>query len=409
MSSDNLVEEVKKTNYRIIFHIDMNCFFASCEIASHPELASRPIVIAHQDSLRKSIILTANYVARKYGIYTTMLVRDAIKCCPEVLVIEPNMEKYQYYSKIFFNYLHTITHKIEPMSIDEGFLDVTEVCEKINAIELANTIQKTLNEKYHLPCSIGIAPNKFLAKMASDMKKPLGITILRKREISTMLWPLSIQSMFGIGKKTTPKLNAIGIYTIGDLANYQDVDLLKKTIGTAMTESLIEYSHGNDTSIVQYERNDEVASINHSTTFDYDVYQIKIMKDSLKILMNEVINRMDEKELAAYNIGIQIKYSDFHQISRSRSVPNPTNDSYLMWSIIEDLFDNLYQEEEPVRLLGVFVNRLVENHQSIKQYSLFDDFSRIEKENDVHTLLRKINNQYGNIIHIGYNKKEEKK
>ncbi len=401
--------KVEKPNYHVIFHIDMNCFFASCEIASRRELEDKPVIIAKNDVLRKSIILTANYVARKYGIYTTMLVRDAVKLCPNVIIIEPHIELYQEYSKKFFAYLYKITNKIEPMSIDEGFLDMTDLSIKYNVMDMAHKIQDDIYNLYHLPCSIGIAPNKFLAKMASDMKKPMGITILRKREINSLLWPLPIKDMYGVGKKTAPKLNAIGINTIGDLANYQNISLLIDTVGKAMASSLIEYSNGKDNSLVQYEGNDEVSSISRSITFDYDTNDIRTMKTTLKILMNDVINQMNEKNVCALNIGIQIKYGDFHQISRSKGLEKPTNDSFIIWSIVENLFDTYYIDGDNVRLLGVFAGRLSDNKQEIKQYTLFDDLSQMEKEYDVHKLLKEINCRYGeNFIHIGYEKKNDK-
>ena len=124
-----------------------------------------------------------------------MLVKDAIKLCPNLVIVEPNYQLYSYYSKKFFDYLYTITNKIEPMSIDEGFMDVTDVCKGEDAIKLANTIQTKLLNEYNLPCSIGVAPNKFLAKMASDMKKPLGIQVLRIREVEGILWPLDISEI----------------------------------------------------------------------------------------------------------------------------------------------------------------------------------------------------------------------
>ena len=210
-------------SYQIIFHIDMNCFFASCEIAVDPSLKGQPIVVARLDPLRKGIILSPSYEARKYGIKTTMRVKDALPLCPQLKVVEPNYELYQDMSNKFFGYLSNITDQIEPASIDEGYLNVTKACDNISAIELANKIQKDLLSLYKLPCSIGIAPNKFLAKMASDMKKPLGITVLRKREIDKLMWPLDISEMFGVGKKTAPRLRAIGINTIGDLANYKNI------------------------------------------------------------------------------------------------------------------------------------------------------------------------------------------
>ena len=247
----------------------MNCFFASCEIAEDPSLNGKPLIIARDDVFRKSIILTATYEARKYGIYTTMLVKDAIKLCPNVVIREPDYQLYSYYSKKFFDYLRTITNKIEPMSIDEGYLDVTDVCKNVSAIELAQRIQKTLLDEFRLPCSIGIAPNKFLAKMASDMKKPLGITILRKREVEQKLWPLPINNMMGVGKKTAPRLESIGIKTIGDVAKFKNIELLKKTVGPAMTEYLINKSYGIDDSKVIYDSFEDVSSVSNSSTFDF--------------------------------------------------------------------------------------------------------------------------------------------
>lgn len=399
---------MNKPSYRIIFHIDMNCFFASCEIAENPSLAGKPLIIARDDVFRKSIILTATYEARKYGIYTTMLVKDAIKLCPQVIVCEPHYDLYQYYSKQFFVYLKSITNNIEPMSIDEGFLDVTNVCQKVDALTLAKTIQETLLKKYKLPCSIGIAPNKFLAKMASDMKKPLGIIVLRKREVPELLWPLPIEDMIGVGKKTAPKLKAIGINTIGDAANYKNNDLLIKTVGPAMTEYLKEKSYGIDNSPVVSESNDLSESISNSLTFDFDELDLKVIKDTLKMLTNSVSYRLEKDNLKAYTIGIQIKYNTFKMINRSRSLTTPLNDNVELYSVVNELFDEYY-DDTPVRLVGVFVHRLIKYQDEVKQYSLFDDLDQLEKENKIHQLLRNINNNIGNnIINIGIKKEERK-
>lgn len=395
---------MNNVSYRIIFHIDMNCFFASCEIAENPSLKDKPLIIARDDAFRKSIILTATYEARKYGIYTTMLVKDAIKLCPQVIILEPHYNLYAYYSKQFFEYLNTITNKVEPMSIDEGFLDVTEVCQKVNALELAKTIQQTLMSKFHLPCSIGIAPNKFLAKMASDMKKPLGITVLRKREIPEMLWPLPIDDMMGVGKKTAPRLKEIGINTIGDVANYKNIELLNKTVGKAMTEYLKEKSMGIDNTPVIYDVEEDSESISNSHTFDFDEIDLKTIKDTLKILTNSVSYRLEKDGLKAYTIGLQLKYNTFKTVNRSKGLSAPINDNIEMYSVINELFDEYY-DDTPIRLVGVFANRLIKKTEEVKQYSLFDDLEKIEKENYIHKLLGKINNTLGSdIINIGINK-----
>lgn len=391
-------------SYKIIFHIDMNCFFASCEIAQSPELENKPIVIARNDVFRKSIILTASYEARKYGIFTTMLVKDAILKCPQVIVIEPHYDLYSHYSHLFFDYLYSITNKVEPMSIDEGFLDVTEVCKNISAIELANKIQSYLYNNYKLPCSIGIAPNKFLAKMASDMKKPMGITVLRKREVEKLLWPLPIEDMMGIGKKTSPRLHELGINTIGDILKFKNTDLLEKVVGKSMTEYMILSALGNGSTNVVYENNDETSSVSNSYTFDFDELDLKVVYDTYKIMSNSVAYRLEKDNLLAHTIGIQIKYNDFSSISRSKGLHTPTNDNYLIFDIAKELFDEFYDDITPIRLVGVFANRLVDKDSIVKQYTIFDDFSKIDKEENINKLLTQINNQYGNIINKGIKK-----
>lgn len=389
-------------SYRIIFHIDMNAFFASCEVANNPELANKPIVIAHNDVFRKSIILTASYEARKYGIYTTMTTGEAIKLCPELIIVEPDYHLYQRYSKLFFNYLYTITNKVEPTSIDEGYLDVTEVCQKINAIELANKIQKTLLEKYRLPVSIGIAPNKFLAKMASNMKKPLGISVLRKREINKLLWPLSIGKMHGVGKKTKPRLENIGINTIGDLAQFKDLELLQKTVGKAMATYLIERANGIDNSEVDYNSVDSQSSISKSHTFSHNVFNLNIIKDTLKVLTNTLSDSLIRKNLIAQTVGVQIKYANFKLINRSTSLEHGINDNRELWNVIADLFEDHYEGGE-VRLVGVFATRLVDSSTAIKQYTIFDDLKQLSKESKVERILNQIKKEFGNdSIRIGY-------
>jgi DNA polymerase-4 len=141
----------------------MNCFFASCEIAEDDSLKGKPVVVANSDVPRKSIILAASYEARKFGIKSAMRLSDAINLCPDIIIVDPDMSLYSHYSRLFFDYFLTITPLVEPASIDEGYLDVTDVCEKTDPLELANRIQKDILTKFRLPCSIGIGPNKFLA------------------------------------------------------------------------------------------------------------------------------------------------------------------------------------------------------------------------------------------------------
>lgn len=387
-------KNIENKTYKIIFHIDMNAFFASCEIANDSSLKGRPIVVAHDEPLRKSIVLTASYEARKYGIKTTMLTREAIKLCPNVKIVEPKYYLYSKYSKMFFDYMQKITNIIEPMSIDEGFFDMTEACKTVHPLSLAKKIQDDLY-KMGLPCSIGIAPNKFLAKMASDIKKPLGITVLRKREIDKYLWPLAIEDMIGIGKKTAPRLKAIGINTIGDVLKFKDQSLLKKTVGDAMYEYITSRARGEGSTELTKPDPDDFSSVSNAQTFDHDIYSITIMKDMLKNLCNSVCHRLEKHGMIAKTFGVQIKYSDFQLINRSSSIKTPTNDSYDVWPFVEDIFEENYDHRRPVRLVGVFANRLEKASMVKKEYTLFDDLNQIEKDNEVKKLLNKINTNLG--------------
>jgi len=387
---------MKNTN-KIIFHIDLNSFFASCEVADNPDLAGKPIVVA-PDNKRRGIILAASYEARKFGVKSAMRLSDAMKLCPYIIVVDANMSLYSHYSRIFFEYLLTITQELEPASIDEGYLDVTEVAKTIHPVELAEKIQKELLEKYKLPCSIGIAPNKFLAKMASDMKKPLGITILRKREIDQYLWPLPIEAMPGVGKKTYPKLVDLGIKTIYDLAHYPKLDVLQDVVGKNNAQYLMEKAHGIDDSVVDSNRFDEVLSVSNSHTFDADIYDIKVAKMGLRVLCNTVSNRLIKKELKAYTFTLQIKYNTFKSITRARTLDTALSDSNQMYAILEDLYDEYYDDIFGVRLLGVEAGKLIQSKDEVIQLSIFDQKSISEKESSVYELISRLQTQFGKDI-----------
>lgn len=373
----------------------MNCFFVSCEVAEDDTLKGKPVVVAHSDVRRKSIILAASYEARKYGIKSAMRLQDALNLYPDLIVVDPNMNLYSYYSRLFFDYLLSITSLVEPASIDEGYLDVTDVCDTIHPLELAAKIQKDLLEKFKLPCSIGIGPNKFLAKMGSDIKKPLGITVVRKREIETVIWPLPITAMHGVGKKTAPILESLGIKTIGDLAKYPNPDIIKLAIGEQNASSLIAHAYGIDNSVVDTNSFNEFSSISNSFTFDNDEYQVATIKDGIKYLVNTLTNRLEKKDLKAYTFTLQIKYNTLKSTSRSRTLEQPTNSSREIANLLIDLFDDFYDLAYPVRLLGVAASKFIKAEEEVRQISLFDSLDALEKENAVYSLIKDLQSVYG--------------
>ena len=375
----------------------MNCFFVSCEIAENPSLKGKKVAVAPNTLDRKGIILAASYEARPYGVRSAMRVSDALRKCPDLILVEPTMGLYGEYSRRFFEYFLKITPLVEPASIDEGFLDITDVCEPNEVINLATKIQKDLLTIYGLPCSIGIAPNKFLAKMASDMKKPLGITILRKREIEEKLWPLPIGDMIGVGKKTLETLLTIGIKTIGDLANYKDLNLLKEVIGDTNATSLYAHAHGHGSNEVDVNRFNDVSSISNSQTFDHDEYDIKNMKLMIKLLTNTICNRLDKHGLKAYNFTLQFKYNNFKVTSKSFTLKNPTSDSRMVYKMFETLFDDFYDNSFPLRLIGVAASKVIESSDEIRQLSIFDSLDEESKNQEIDNLIKNINSEYGNL------------
>ena len=383
---------------RIIFHIDMNSFFVSCEIAENPDLYGKDVAVAPNASSRKSIILAASYSAKAKGIKTTMHVNEALRICPDLIILDTNHSLYSEYSRKFFSYFFSITHLVEPASIDEGYLDVTEVCKTENPIDLAVRIQKEIMEKLGLPCSIGIAPNKLLAKMASDMKKPLGITILRKREIKEKLWVLPVADLQGVGKKTLPILNELKIFTIGDLANFKDFSLLENMLGKNIARYLVDSANGEGSNVIDVNRFNDTQSISNSTTFDADEYDVEKVKLTLKLLTNSVCNRLEKAKLKALTFTVHIKYNNFKTVSKSKTIDTAINDSLKVYSIIEDLFDDLHSLPFGIRLVGVASNKLKPYQEKLKQMTIFDSFDYDEKDNAINKLIDQLNDSFGGMV-----------
>ena len=379
---------------KIIFHIDMNCFYCSCEIAENEDLSGKPIVVAHKDIIDRGIILSPSYEARKYGIKATMKVSEAKRLCKDIIVIEPRMELYHKYSQDFYNYLLSLAKdiKVEMASCDEAYVDVSQF--GTGAVELASKIQKDIYELYGLPCSIGIAPNKFLAKMASDMKKPMGITILRKRDLPEVMWPLPIEDLMGIGKKTAPKLKYLGINRIGDFLKEENKEKIILEFGKQFYESNYEKCLGIDNSEVV---GDYVlsSSISGSNTFMEDIANVDVLNSTLKVICNSIAYRLQKDKQLALNIGVQIRYSNFETINRSKTLINETNDEYELYRRCKEVFDDYYDDTKGVRLIGAFTNRLKKESEVNKQISIFDDFDNLEKDQKIKTIIADINKTIG--------------
>lgn len=386
---------------RIILHIDMNCFFASCEIAVDESLRGKPIIVAHNDALDRGLIVSPSYEARKFGIKTTMHVSDAKKLCPEVIVVSPHYELYQENSRKFYRYLLNITKQVEMASIDEAFLDVTELNLGEKTIDLAKKIQNDLIELYKLPTSIGIGPNKLLAKMGSDYKKPMGITVIPRRKVPEMIWPLPVGDMLFIGKKTVPKLNELGIKTIGDLANYKDMNLLKEKMGENFVNSMVPKCYGIDDTPVVTSYGPQT-SYSRDNTFMRDIIDPNILIDVLHVLTNDLAYNMQEDRQLALNIGIKLKKNFDNVKSYSKPLNGPTNKDYEMFNTVKELFNEYFENGASYRFCGVFTNRVQSAKVEEKQISIFDDLDKVEQDESVKKILEGINKEFGkNIIKKG--------
>lgn len=386
---------------RVVFLVDMNAFFISCEQTRHPEIVGKPAAVAGNPENRTGIILTANYEARKHGIKTTMILRDAFKLCPNLIIIPPDHSFYEQKSKEVMNILSSYTPIIEQNSIDEAWLDMTGT-KKIfgEPLEVAKKIMERINEELNLWCSIGISENKFLSKMASEMKKPHGITELWIKDIKEKMWPLPVSYMYGIGKQTALKLQEMGIYTIRDLAFY-DRKYLAKKFGKMGTEMSL-LANGIDSTLVKPNSENDIKSIGRSTTLSHDTTDIEYAKSVLLELSDDIGMTARKYNKKGKTIQITIKYSDFKSITRQMTIP-PTflvKDIYNAGiKLLEKNWSNM-----PVRLLGISLSGFHSSELESEQISLFqiteikDETKKDNKTDLVENAIFNIRKKYGTSI-----------
>lgn len=376
---------------RVIFHVDMNSFYASVEAAFDPSLKGKPLAIAGNPEERRGIIVTSSYEARKYGVKTTMPLGEARRLCPDLIVMGPTFERYRTASKEMFKILADVTPLVQPVSIDEGYMDITNCAEQGSPPEIAERIQQRINEELDLPCSIGIAPNKFLAKMASDMKKPMGITILRKRDLETKLWPLPIEEMYGVGSKTAEKLRKVGIETIGGLAKHPVLEL-KGVLGIN-GERLKNRANGMDDRPVDPEAVHEFKSIGTSTTLPQDTTDDTEVQTVIRRLSNKVEGRMKNKKVLARNVQLTIRYHDRKTVTRSRQLQEFIHSSEDLFQVAMQLFDD-HWNQQPVRLLGVTASDLAEKSEVSQQLDLFN-FEQYASKEKLYQTIDDLTEKYG--------------
>jgi DNA polymerase-4 len=368
---------------KVVLHIDLNAFFAACEVLRDPTLKGKPLIVGGAN--RRGIVSTASYEARKYGIHSAMPTYKALRLCPNLIIKEPDFKLYHHYSSLFFNYLKDhVSPLLEVASIDECYIDATErLKNNRNPIGFIKELQQTLLQEIGLGCSIGVAPTKFLAKMASNYKKPLGITIYRRRELANTLWKLPINEMYGIGKATAPRLLALDIKTIGDLATTEDPEV-KKLLGKSFF-TFKEWANGRGSDEVIAEEEDP-KSIGHSSTFMFDTENYEEISALFKEMSNSVSERAKREGKVGLTIQIVMRYYNFENVNRSVTLNKPTNNAITIFYEAMKLFDKNYKDE-PLRLVGVTLQNLSDEGSLVEQLSLFDDFNEKSKTEVIIELL----------------------
>lgn len=386
------VDQYYPASGRVILHVDMNAFYCSVHEAEDPDqYKGKPTAVAGSVEQRRGIIVTCSYAARRFGISTGMQVQKALRICPSLTLIQPNFHLYRKYSNAFMQIAYSYTPLLEAVSIDECYLDITGSKQFGTPLEIAGEIQRRIMDELGLPCSIGVAPNKLLAKMASDLKKPNGISVLRLRDVPEVLWNKPCGEMFGIGGKTAEKLRKLGIYNIGQLAA-ADERMLTDHFGV-MGSWLKRAGNGIDYGVVNPER-EQSKSIGHTTTLPKDVVGLADARPILLNLSDQVARRLRKQGLVASGVQLTIRTPDMKTITRSRQLEAPTETAEDIYKVVCDQFARHWKGDKPVRLLGVTLQNLSPKEESAIQLDLFD-YERQPKKESLNKAMDMLRNKFG--------------
>jgi len=346
---------------RRVLHIDMDAFFSSVEEKRHPGLAGKPVVVGGEgDPTKRGVVSTASYEARKFGIHSAMPLKTAHKLCPDAIFLPVDYEEYSRVSEEVKAILSNFSLIMEDVGIDEAFLDISSIDRPSE--EIAKEIKERIKEETGLTCSIGIAPNKLLAKMASDMQKPDGLTIIVEDDIRSRIWPLSVRKLWGVGPKTEAYLKKMGIQTVGNLASIS-LDRLIEEFGQSYGRYLYEASRGIDESPLVTHW--EPKSISRETTFQRDVDNWQVIAKTLAELTKEVVINMKEEGYQGRTITLKIRFNDFKTYTRAKTLNKHTDSEEEIRKAAFDCLGRL-QLKKKVRLIGVRISHLKKVGETIE-------------------------------------------
>ena len=347
---------------RVVLHIDMNSFFASVEQAANPGLKGKPVVVT--GSQQRTVVLTASYEARRFGIRTGMMLHEARRLCPGMIMVPADNRKYTHTSAQIMKMMLDYTPLVEVFSIDEAFMDVTDSLSIFSSAEnIAYLLKARIKYQFDITCSIGIAPNKLLAKLASEMKKPDGLTVITPENISRVLETMPIKELCGIGRKMERHLNLLGIQTCGQLGRYP-VDILTRKFGV-VGERLHCMGLGlDDSPVVPAEDAEEVKSVGHSMTLRKDISSRGKIERYLLQLSEMVGRRARRYGVAGKTVHLTIRYADFSTIGKQDTLARHVNQSDDIYRGALQILDSI-ELEQPIRLLGVRITNLCYHREQL--------------------------------------------
>jgi DNA polymerase-4 len=348
-----ILDKDSTSNKQVIIHCDMDAFYASVAELDDPTLRGKPVVVG---AGIRGVVLSANYAARKFGIRAAMPVGRAKRMAPNAIFVSPDHHRYSEISSQVMDIFSSFTPLVEPLSLDEAFLDITGAQRLLGTPrEIGQAIRGRVHEECGITCSVGIAPNKFIAKLASGHCKPNGLLEIKEDRILTFLHPLPVGDLWGVGPKTAAHLERLGLKTISDIAN-TPLETLKRALGDATGDHLFELSWGRDERDVIPDEPDQ--SISAAETFSYDIDDPEtILREYLR-LTEKAAARLRERELFAKTISIKVRFSDFETITRSKTLPLPISSTQEIYAVVKDLFKALKLDRARLRLVGVSLENL---------------------------------------------------
>lgn len=355
-----------------ILHVDMDAFFAAVEVRDNPALRDKQVIVGH--GVSRGVVLSATYPARAFGVRAAMPMSQALRIAPHALVVEPRMDAYREVSQNVMAIFESITPLVQPLSLDEAFLDVSGALKLMgNPAMIGDLIRQRVATEQGITCSVGVAPSMFVAKLATNFAKPNGLHVVPADKVLDFLHPLPLGALWGVGEKTASQLERLGLRTVADIAN-TPVKILSRVIGDAIARHLIDLSWGRDLRRVTPQVAEK--SIGAERTFDDDIDDMEVLVAQLLDLSSKLASRLRSSNQVAKTITLKVRSSDFTTVTRSKSLDIPTDVGHEIYVIASQLFHGLDLARTRIRLLGLRATGLRQETQRSVQLAFNDQIDR---------------------------------